>query len=82
MKGTEHDGWNRMKKSDDGGFHRRAGNRIHEPEEGKVRDAVADLGHQLAEPYQTEISRKEQAAADHDGDLFLCGVVRRSEISL
>ncbi|MEO6308433.1 MAG: hypothetical protein ABIP43_11165, partial [Nitrospiraceae bacterium] len=42
-KGTEHDGRNRMKEADHGGFHRRAGNRIHEPEEGKVRDPVANL---------------------------------------
>src|SRR6476660_1983332 len=71
-----------MKESDDGSLHRRAGNRIHEPEEGKVRDSVANLGHQLTEPDQSEISRKQQAPGTHRARLCLCCSIVPRRISV
>ena len=65
-----------MKESDDGSFYRRAGNRIHEPEEGKVRDTVANLGDQLTEPDQPKISRKQQTPADSLRGPFLVAMLR------
>src|SRR5207249_2761829 len=79
---TEHDGWNRMKESNDGGFYRRASNRIHEPEKGKVRDTVANLGHQLTEPDQSKISPKKQAPVTQRAGLFLCRSVVPRRISV
>src|SRR5688572_29886931 len=61
-----------MKESYNGGFYRRSGNRIHEPEERKVGNTVADLGHQLTAPDQSEVSRKKQPPATHFANLFLC----------
>ena len=71
-----------MKEADDGSFYRRTGNRINEPEKGKVRYTVANLGDQLTDPDQSKISRKQQTPTTHFAGLFLCSPVpvRRNSV--